>query len=206
MAVLATGDRVLQGGLPVVDSVVHDDFTACGARFVRPLRRADRVSQLVVSRILGQRPGEIDPIAIQVDILVCDPSQPCKPVRVNRMNQQGCETRWQASGFTPCEPVDLRARPGESLDTMGSRNRDQYPLCVPRSEPSDIRAQFAALGAALGMTEGGQLTAASRDRGAKFFTRFPIGSAKTFQAAHESTHLDVWRNNTMPRSRGGSRN
>src|SRR5689334_14916559 len=119
MVILAAGDGVLQGCLAVAGSVSQNNLAAGRARFVRPFWGANRTGQLIVRRTLRQWRSEVDPVAIQVDIFVRDTSQPVESIRVDRMNQQ-CRNPWrQTRRLIPCEPVDLRARAGKTLDTVG---------------------------------------------------------------------------------------
>jgi hypothetical protein len=52
----------------------------------RPVPRAEISCDLLIPRVLRERAVKIDPIAIEIDIVLVRAPQPGKPVRVERMD------------------------------------------------------------------------------------------------------------------------
>src|SRR5690606_41059785 len=117
----------------------------------RRIQRAGykRLVQLVVARVLRQRLGEVDPVAVQVHSLFRDPPQPGEAVGIDRMGDQHGNAIGELAA-TVLDPVALAGRTGEALDAVGRRDHHQDLAGIARPEPGDAGRQLLAARPATG--------------------------------------------------------
>ena len=96
----------------------HDEVTAAPYH-ARAGRRRARV--------------EIEPVAVQIDIVFGHPAHPGETVRIDRVNQQDRGVFGQTAAFAAAQPVDLRARTAKAFDAV--RARDQHEHALGRTRP-----------------------------------------------------------------------
>ncbi|MNM60395.1 hypothetical protein D3C81_716740 [compost metagenome] len=84
--------------------------------------------QGVVGLVVRQRALEIQVIAVQVDVVFVDPAQPRHAPRVDGMDHDHGDIRWQGTLAQLLQPFDLAARAIEAFDPVSAAQRDQQPL------------------------------------------------------------------------------
>src|SRR5262249_35262528 len=87
-------------------------------------------------------------------IILGDPPQPGKAMRIDAVDHQRRHAAGQPRGVAVRKPADLDARAAEAFDTMRRRVDDEYELGIRRPEPGGIGRQGLAPGPAAGMGKG----------------------------------------------------
>jgi len=86
----------------------------------------------------------VDKIAVQVDIIFIAAPQVGKPVGIDGMNHDEPDIRPQAPANAFLQQSDLDTGTTESLNPMGSGDKDQNVFCILRPEQSDISKKLPA--------------------------------------------------------------
>ena len=153
MTILAAQNRVFQGGCTLACNECAECRGVAHPRCVRPPRRTQRVGQFVIARVARQRLREIDPVAVEIDILVGYASQPRETMGIDSVDHQHRQPRGQTPGLTAAQPIHLRTRATKTFDAVGTRYRHQHPFGRARPEPGDVAMQFRAVRTPLRMLE-----------------------------------------------------
>src|SRR5436190_11884204 len=75
MGILASGQRLLQRHEAMLVGKGHQCLRGTGLHILRPLRGANQICQRLIARVWWAWRVKIDPIAVEVDILVRHPAE-----------------------------------------------------------------------------------------------------------------------------------
>src|SRR5215469_1619251 len=88
IGVLPAAHSLLERCHPVLLRIGCQDGACRRSRLIRPALRNDGVAQFLIFPVLRQRLCKIDPIAVQIDVLLRGPPQPGETTRVDCMYQE----------------------------------------------------------------------------------------------------------------------
>ena len=114
------------------------------ARIAFPVCRHQPVMQrFVASR--GRWLGEIDEVAVEINVVLVHAPQPCEAVRIQRMHEQRAPGRRQCLVQPVDEEADLTTRAAKALDAVRTGKHDERVRRTVGAEPRDVDAERLAL-------------------------------------------------------------
>src|SRR6185503_12457763 len=108
----------------------------------------DRRLQLRVTRVRRQRPGEVDEIAVEVDVFLGDARLVCETPGILRVEKHDGGVPGQAR--PAAQPRELRAGPGVTLDAVRAAADGEHARRVSRPQHRNVEVQRLAGRPALG--------------------------------------------------------
>ena len=93
----------------------------------------------------------VDVVAVEIDVVLVDPAQPGKAVRIDGVDDDQGGVSWKFAPLAGEQRANLGARAAESLDAVGRRQGDQQTGGIGRADAHDIGGQFLAAVTLLGI-------------------------------------------------------
>ena len=144
MAVLPTADRRLQAVEALPARKLQEPRGGTLASGVIPDCRDKRIGKFVISRVDGKRGREVNPVAIQIDVVLVHPAHPREAERVDRVNQHHREIVRDVHAIP--EPGGLAHAPGKSFDSMSARDDEEPVPGVGGAENRHISCEASTVG------------------------------------------------------------
>jgi hypothetical protein len=149
-------------------------------RLFAPLRRAHGVGQRRVVTVLRQRRAEVDPVAVEVDIVFRHAPVPGETKGVDGVDHQHGGASRYARNLAAPQPIHLRARTAISFDAMGAGNENQHALGVLRAPPGEVGREILPVRSAFRVCDPFERPAGIPGGVEKTGARLVIGGAEAF--------------------------
>jgi len=141
MTVLATLDNRHHGGPAVFgDLFIEQGIGAITFRALQ-LRAGIDFMQRRIGLIIGQCMLEVQVIAVQVDVVFVDPTQPRSAPRIDQVDHHHRDIGRQRTLAQRLQPLDLTPRTVETFDAMSATQRNQQTLRPRITQHGHIGAQ-----------------------------------------------------------------
>ena len=146
MVVLAQADYRLIGVRAVLGDIAGDGRLGLGPRRPVPVGRHHQMVDGVVFGVRGARGAVIDEVPVEVDIVLVDPAQVGKAVRIDGVHQHHGQAGRQVAQVPVAQQPGHGARAAEALDPVGGRGGDEHGLGIGRAGADDVGEERLAPG------------------------------------------------------------
>lgn len=101
--------------------------------------------ELRIARVGRTGSGEIDEVAIEIDIVFSGPRTPGKAVGIDRVNEEKRHAARKGACKIALHPTDLRRRTAEAFEAVRTAQDHQLRSCARIAEPRHVDAQILAI-------------------------------------------------------------
>ena len=184
--VLAASDRGLVGLHAAVGVAPGRERRLCpGAAWAVPVGGNEEIMELGVARVLGERPGEIAEVAVQIDVALGHPADMGEAVGIDGVHKQRRDRLRLGADDALLDEPGLAGRAAKALIAMRARDDDQEGLGLQAAKPGDVDGElFAVEAPGVGIDMGFDLGAAGPGGVEKFLARLPIDRRKMLRNSH----------------------
>jgi hypothetical protein len=126
----------------------------------------------------------IHEIAVEIDVFLCHPAQPCKTMAVKRMDQDQAHVGRQLRCFSAFEHAGKNTRSAESFDAVGRRIAEEDVGCAGIAEQGNVRGDEGSVRPGRSGIVGADFRAGLFGGGAKPVTALRVIRGKIVDGGH----------------------